>query len=88
MVIIFAIIGLMSLVGGLYLTYVNEDESKVGYGIILCVTSILWFILACLIGVGNTTKPTTLDVYRGRTTLEITYKDSVAIDSVVVFKRN
>lgn len=30
--------------------------------------------------------PTALDVYRGRTTLQITYKDSVAIDSVVVFK--
>lgn len=27
-----------------------------------------------------------MDVYRGRTTLEITYKDSVAIDSVVVWK--
>ena len=30
--------------------------------------------------------PTPLDVYRGKTTLEITYRDSVAIDSVVVFK--
>ena len=27
-----------------------------------------------------------IDVYRGKTTLEITYRDSVAIDSVVVFK--
>jgi hypothetical protein len=31
-------------------------------------------------------KPTALDVYRGKTTLQITYKDSVAIDSVVVWK--
>ena len=31
--------------------------------------------------------PTALDVYRGKTTLEITYRDSVAIDSVVVFKK-
>ena len=30
--------------------------------------------------------PIALDVYRGKTTLEITYKDSVALDSVVVFK--
>lgn len=30
--------------------------------------------------------PTALDVYRGKTTLEITYRDSVAIDSVVVYK--
>ena len=30
--------------------------------------------------------PTALDVYQGKTTLEVTYKDGVAIDSVVVFK--
>ena len=30
--------------------------------------------------------PQAIDVYRGKTTLEITYKDSVPIDSVVVFK--
>lgn len=29
---------------------------------------------------------TPIDVYRGKTTLEITYKDSIAIDSVVVWK--
>lgn len=31
-------------------------------------------------------KPKAIDVYRGNTTLEITYRDSVAIDSIVVFK--
>ena len=30
--------------------------------------------------------PSALDVYRGKTTLEITYRDSVAVDSVVVYK--
>lgn len=29
---------------------------------------------------------TAIDVYRGKTTLEITYRDSVAVDSVVVWK--
>jgi hypothetical protein len=32
-------------------------------------------------------KPTAIDVYRGKTTLEITYRDSVAVDSVVVYKK-
>ena len=27
-----------------------------------------------------------MDVYQGKTTLEITYKDSIPIDSIVVFK--
>lgn len=31
-------------------------------------------------------KPTAMDVYEGKTTLEITYKDGVPVDSIVVFK--
>ena len=31
--------------------------------------------------------PTALDVYRGNTTLEITYRDGMPVDSVVVFKQ-
>ena len=30
--------------------------------------------------------PKPIDVYRGKTTLQITYRDSIPIDSVVVFK--
>lgn len=32
--------------------------------------------------------PQAIDVYRGKTTLQITYQDSIPIDSVVVFKDN
>lgn len=88
MVTIFIIIGLISLVVGIYLTFINNDESKGIYGVPLSATSILWLIGASIISVNNTNQPTALDVYRGKTTLEITYKDSVAIDSVVVFKKN
>ena len=31
-------------------------------------------------------KPSAIDVYQGRTTLEITYRDSVPVDSTVIFK--
>lgn len=34
----------------------------------------------------NRNTPTSLDVYEGKTTLEITYRDSIPVDSVVVFK--
>ena len=33
-------------------------------------------------------KPTAIDVYKNKTTLEITYRDGVPVDSVVVFKNN
>lgn len=38
----------------------------------------------CLI---EDSSPKAIDVYRGKTTLEITYRDSIPIDSVVVFKK-
>jgi hypothetical protein len=31
--------------------------------------------------------PTAMDVYRGNTTLEITYRDGMPVDSVIVFKQ-
>ena len=52
---------------------------------IFFITMILNIIIAfCLII--NLRKPRAIDVYQGNTTLEITYKDSVPIDSVVVWK--
>ena len=36
--------------------------------------------------ISATPKITAIDVYRNKTTLEITYKDGVAVDSIVVFK--
>lgn len=44
-----------------------------------------YFVLGyCLAKNPNT--PTAIDVYQGKTTLEITYRDSIPIDTVVVFK--
>ena len=48
----------------------------------LTVSSLVVFILF-LVLMG---KPRAIDVYKGRTTLEITYKDRVPIDTTVVWK--
>ena len=48
----------------------------------LTVSSLLVFLLF-LVLMG---KPRAIDVYKGRTTLEITYKDKVPIDTTVVWK--
>lgn len=45
----------------------------VGVGLIVCA-----LIIA--------PKPKAIDVYRGKTTLEITYRNGIPIDSTVVFK--
>ena len=52
---------------------------------IFFITMILNIIIAfCLII--NLRKPRAINVYQGNTTLEVTYKESIPIDSVVVWK--
>ena len=44
------------------------------------------FVGYAIMGLDVKKEPSAMDVYRGKTTLEITYKDGIAIDSIVVFK--
>ena len=62
-------------------TEYKESNTKI-FTYILFVYSFLVLILS----VYYTTKPRAIDVYKNRTTLEITYKDKVPIDSTVVWK--
>lgn len=53
----------------------------------LLISLVGFLVIGVIIGIFTPNyEPTALDVYRGKTTLEITYRDSVAIDSVVVYK--
>ena len=60
--------------------------NKDGFIILVCaiVSFCFGFLIAFEIFVDC--KPSAIDVYQGNTTLEITYRDGVAIDSIVVFK--
>ena len=61
-------------------------EVKSGHIMTIAFCSIFAFVsIQAMIDIENP-KPTAMDVYRGNTTLEVTYRDSVAIDSTVVFK--
>lgn len=60
-----------------------EEEISVVLSIGIFLFSVIG--LACIAGyVSNT--PTALDVYQGKTELQITYKGTTPIDSIVVFK--
>ena len=48
--------------------------------------SILYPFLVLPLLISYMEKPTAIDVYKGKTTLEITYRDKVPIDSTVVWK--
>ena len=62
---------------------------KIGHVVSFLVGFFVCGLLASLFEYDHyTIKPTAMDVYQGKTTLEITYKDGVPVDSVVVFKNN
>ena len=53
---------------------------------LIIYVSILYPFLVLFLLISYTNKPKAIDVYEGKTTLEITYKDKVPIDSTVVWK--
>ena len=69
---------------GWILAFIDRIDSNSPYGYIGWIVGVI--MPSVLLFYITLTNPTAIDVYRGKTTLEITYKDSVAIDSVVVFK--
>lgn len=80
------IIGIILVIVGLIVSncagYTEADDSKWG-GTLFFFSFILFTVGVLIIHVG---KPTAIDVYRGKTTLQITYKNNVPIDSTVVYK--
>ena len=92
---IWAIIGLVATSIWLY-NFIDEKVKKKGFGSMDIWK--LFGITICLvingIGLGMhiakeviDSKPTAMDVYQGRTTLEYVVKDGIMVDSVVVFKK-
>ena len=75
-------IGLVFLLVGIIINFIISDgHPGIYFGTILaCVGAVI------IIADKYEAHPTALDVYQGKTTLEITYKDGIAVDTVVVFK--
>lgn len=65
-------------------TYIlDNDEWNVTR---ISITSFFLSFTSCILLFIHLMRPTAIDVYEGKTTLEITYKDGVPIDSTVVWK--
>ena len=64
--------------------FTNDKDYRFISALLLVISTVILIGLISSYESRNT--PTTMDVYRGKTTLEITYKDSIQIDSIVVFK--
>ena len=73
---------------GLFFCLISDTHSKWIDNVVgcICIVGVLILITGVLVKINKPNQPTALDVYQGKTTLEITYRDSIFIDSVVVFK--
>lgn len=56
--------------------------------VVMTLFAALLVAAGCAAIVDNRERPSALDVYRGRTALEITYRDSIPVDTVVIFKND
>ena len=81
-IIFLGCLGAIILFIGIIMEFYDSDNGNWFIAYILAFTL---FIVITIIAY-TTDKPTAIDVYRGNTTLEITYKDSIPIDTVVVYK--
>ena len=79
--IIFGLIYVISLICNIVS---NNKDDRFLTALVLTVSAIIFVGLYS--SYKNINTPTAKDVYEGKTTLEITYRDSIPIDSVVVFK--
>ena len=62
----------------------KNSEERLSSAILIVFASIFLFIAVESMCSKDT--PNAIDVYRGKTTLEITYRDGVVLDTTVVFK--
>lgn len=65
-----------------------DDKKNNVVGTIVIIISVGLFLFAATYKPQNkSNSPKAIDVYRGKTELEITYRDTIAIDSTVVWKK-
>ena len=79
MVVVCIIILLAISFGALFLGLEEDNKPLIVYTLIIII------VIAVQMGL-IASEPSALDVYQGKTTLQITYRDSIPVDSVVVYK--
>lgn len=82
--VFFAVLLFICVIVFIAITVVKHID--INYGFYLAICGIFAFVSVQEMMKIENPKPAAIDVYRDKTTLEVTYRDSVAIDSTVVFK--
>ena len=84
MELIITAFGLIYIMSIIWNNLTDDNNNRFFSAIILTISAIMFVELFSSYENRNT--PTAKDVYEGKTTLEITYRDSIPIDTIVVLK--
>lgn len=86
-IIILALIGILIAIFGMGSDIIIGDYENRGTTV-FAFASFLILVIIVLISIFKINhSPKAIDVYRGNTTLEVTYRDSIPIDTTVIFKQ-
>ena len=83
MFLILMVLAILSLIIAICLFNRNKEDAEVVFGVFIGL--LLSFLISFIIVPIKESIPA-IEVYRGNTTLQITYQDSIPVDSVVVYK--
>lgn len=81
---ILCIMLLVTLISMFFIGIVCDISSDNYWSVITTISAIT--LLSIILSFADKTNPKAIDVYRNKTTIEVTYRNGVAIDSTVVFK--
>ena len=84
MELIITAFGLIYIMSIIWNNLTDDNNNRFFSAILLTISAIMFVELFSSYENRNT--PTAKDVYEGKTTLEITYRDSIPIDTIVVLK--
>ena len=85
--IVIALICTICLLAILVMYIIDSFRKDVPDGNVIVFYSFILSLGILILLAFSLNEPKAIDVYRGKTTLEITYKDKVPIDSTVVWKK-
>lgn len=89
MILIIALICTILLLAGLIMCVVDNVKNikSTSYENFIIFYSFIFSFIIFILLLLQLDEPTAIDVYKDKTTLEITYKDKVPTDSIVVWKK-
>lgn len=81
---IMVVFGLLYIIFFIWNISTKDKDDRAASAFLLTMSAVIFF--AFLTAYEAKKIPTAMDVYQGKATLEITYRDSIPVDSIVVFK--